>query len=531
MGRLRGLQAKMTATYVLVTAAAVLLVEAAAIGLLVPSAVSASDLKTRVQSTAAALAQSASTVWAKKGSAPTGAEFPLGSAESPVRPGQAQADSAGGIVVNRTTSGYTPGQAPAPAAVLVATDGTVLATSYPAQYPIGSRPSLPYDPAQQSKAGGISTTDGGKILWAVVPVTSQPTPLKSVTPPKPSPAGPTPGSSADASPSSGSPTAAASPAVAPSPILGTVFVQVPAAATLGGARDLGPSLRAATVVLILLLPVGAVFGYLASRRTVRRLRQLEASAARVAAGDLDSRVDVAGSDELAGLEAGFNAMAEQLQGSLTAERQLSGAAARATERARIARELHDSVSQDVFSLGLLAGGLRKALPEESPLRPEVEAMERTSRRALREMQALLLELRPVSLDDVGLPQALEELCRAYRSRLGIDIHADVGDIDATAPVEHGVLRIAQEALANAVKHADPTSIWLTVHQDDGVVQVRVRDDGAGFDPEPGAGQLGLGLGLQSMRERVSELGGELALESEPGAGTTLSVIVPAGAGR
>ncbi len=531
MGRLRGLQAKLTATYVVVTAAAVLLVEAVAIGLLVPSAVSASDLKTRVQSTAATLAESASTVWAKKGSTPTGAEFPLGSAESPVRPGQAQADSAGGIVVNRTTSGYTPGQAPAPAAVLVATDGMVLATSYPAQYPIGSHPPLPYDPAQQFKGGGTASTGGGKVIWAVAPVTVDPTPSKSANPAKPSPVVLTPGSPSDASSSSASPSAVPSPTPAAAHVHGTVFVQVAAAATLGGARDLGPSLRTAAIVLLLLLPVGAVFGYLASRRTVRRVRQLEASAARVAAGDLDQRVDVAGSDELAGLEAGFNAMAEQLQGSLTAERQLSGAAARATERARIARELHDSVSQDVFSLGLLAGGLRKALPGESPLRPEVEAMERTSRRALREMQALLLELRPVSLDDVGLPQALEELCRAYGSRLGIDIHADIGDIDATAPVEHGVLRVAQEALANAVKHADPTSIWLTVHQDDGVVQVRVRDDGAGFDPEPGAGQLGLGLGLQSMRERVTELGGELAVESEPGAGTTLSVIVPAGAGR
>ena len=225
-------------------------------------------------------------------------------------------------------------------------------------------------------------------------------------------------------------------------------------------------------------------------------------------------------------------MAEQLQGvDGTQNGSLSGAAARATERARIARELHDSVSQDVFSLGLLAGGLRKALPDESPLQPEVEAMEATSRRALREMQALLLELRPVSLEDIGLRQALDELCCAYRSRLGLDIHADIGELRRDRP---GGARSAPHRPRGPGERRQarrPHHIWLTVHQDDGVVQVRVRDDGTGFDPEPGSGQFGLGLGLQSMRERVNELGGQLAVESQPGAGTTLSVIVPAGAGR
>jgi signal transduction histidine kinase len=250
----------------------------------------------------------------------------------------------------------------------------------------------------------------------------------------------------------------------------------------------------------------------------------------VAGGDLAQRVEVSGRDELAGLESSFNTMAEQLQGSMEAERQLSGAAARAAERTRIARELHDSVSQDLFSLGLLAGGLRRALPADSAMQPEVEALERTSRRAMREMQALLLELRPVALDDVGLSAALTELCQAYRTRLGIEVRVDIQELTASSAVEHGVLRIAQEGLANAVKHGDPSTIWLSVRQLDGRIQVTVRDDGVGFDPAPAVTGGGVGLGLRSMRERVGELGGDLVVESEPGTGTTLSVEVPASGG-
>ena len=322
----------------------------------------------------------------------------------------------------------------------------------------------------------------------------------------------------------------------PSPIGGadggvaaTVYVQVPEGATVAGVRDLGPSLKTATLVLVLLLPVGAAFGYLSTRRTVRRVRTLEDLTTHIATGDLDHRANVSGSDELTGLETGFNTMAERLSDSIDAERQLSGAAARAAERTRIARELHDSVSQDLFSLGLLAGGLRKALPDGSPLQPEVAAMESTSKRAIREMQALLLELRPIPMEDVGLSAALTELCNAYRTRLGVDVSLELGDLHASPAVEHGVLRVAQESLANAVKHGDPSRISLSVAQQDGLVRVRVVDDGCGFEDGPDAVRT-LGLGLASMRERVGELGGELVVESRPGAGTTVSASVPAGVG-
>jgi signal transduction histidine kinase len=515
--RLTGLQAKMTASYVVVTAAAVLLVEVVAIGLLVPSAVSASDLQARVQSTAGRIATESGNLWTKQGFAPTGPDFPNGAGVADPRPGTAEADDAGGIVVDRTTGGYVRGQAAVPVGLLVDRSGMVLASSYPAQFPVGSRPQLPYDPATDFKNHGTASTDGGQVTWAVLPVLVSTPPVKS--------SNPAASAQATASPSGHAP-------VPPGQqVVGSVYVQVASDASVGGTRDIGPSVRIGLLVLLLLLPVGAAFGFLSTRRTVSRVRRLEATTARVAGGDLDQRVDVSGRDELGGLESGFNTMAEQLQESIEAERQLSGSAARADERTRIARELHDSVSQDVFSLSILAGGLRKALPETSILRPEVDAMERTSRRALREMQALLLELRPVAVDDIGLSDALTELCVAYRSRLGIDVRPDIGPLETTVAVEHGVLRVTQEALANAIKHADPTAITVSVQQSDGCVRVKVHDDGVGFDPVHSVDGKSLGLGLESMRQRVAELAGQIAVESVPGGGTTVTVEIPASGER
>ena len=152
-------------------------------------------------------------------------------------------------------------------------------------------------------------------------------------------------------------------------------------------------------------------------------------------------------------------------------------------------------------------------------------MEQTATQTMHEMQALL-ELRPVVLEDAGLIPALEELCSAYQERLGVTIDADLDPVTLAPPAEHAVLRIVQEALANAVKHAQPNRIRLRLHHQDGQVAVTVTDDGAGFDPSLATQRHGMGLGL--MRERVAELGGTLQLDSTPGQGTTVQILLPGG---
>jgi signal transduction histidine kinase len=504
-----GLRAKMAGSYVLVTAAAVAVVEAVMLVVVVPGLLSGTPdpRMPLVEFTARDIATSAEQLTAHLGRLPEASQFPVGEADLQLPPGQARMTADGeGVRIPYTTT-VQDSDAPMSLALLTDLQGRIVSSSYPSRYPagrvigepgVGPLPTGIIDKLGANRKGydAESTVAGAGVLWAVVAVYAAP-----------------PGT--DLSDRSAAP-------------IGLVYVQVPAAAKLPAPAGRGPSvwtnlsvqLGIGLLVLLAALPVGAVFGLLSTRRLLRRLRHLATSTAAVAAGDYRRRVPVYGGDEVATLEAGFNRMAEQLTGAMATERALAGAG----ERARIARELHDSISQDLFSLRLLAGGLRRALPADSPLHPRVEAMERTMSGTLHEMQALLLELRPVALRDAGLLAALDELCRAYSDRLGITVEADLEPIELDPATEPTVLRVVQEALANAVKHARPSRVVLRVRDaGEGRAELSVSDDGAGFDPARAAERHGMGLDL--MRERVTEVGGELQLESAPGEGTTVRVTL------
>jgi HAMP domain-containing protein len=441
-----GLRAKMTASYVLVTAAAVVLVEAVALGVVVPKVLSRSDRTALLQATAGGLASSVPRQGPLRDQLPTPAVFRLGEPGLGLGPGEAAATDAATAVLIPFTSTAQDDSRPMSLALLVDSGGRIVVSSYPARYPVGARladlavGALPAVVRTRPlsawyKGNGIDRTASGDVVWAAAPVTN---PSKGEV----SPAGKAP---------VGQPLPPTGPAV-----LGTVYVQVPASvrlpplagvASLSTLEWLLPELLIGLLVLAGSVPVGIAFGFLSTRRLIGRLRRLGASTVAVADGDFRHRLPASGADEVAQLERNFNRMAERLTAAVAAERQLAGA----SERARIGRELHDSISQDLFSLRLLAGGLRKALPAGSPLITQVETMERTATGTMHEMQALLLELRPVALDGAGLLPALDELCRAYRDRLGVTVHAELQPVELAPEVEHAVLRIVQEALANAVK--------------------------------------------------------------------------------
>jgi signal transduction histidine kinase len=141
------------------------------------------------------------------------------------------------------------------------------------------------------------------------------------------------------------------------------------------------------------------------------------------------------------------------------------------------------------------------------------------------MQAMLLELRPVDLEDADLVPAIAGLCHAYQARLGIKVSAELGEVSLDPGTEHAVLRVTQEVLGNAARHGQPETILVRLGQLDGEVTVEIRDDGSGFDPQDIADRRGMGLAL--MRERVSELGGELQVNAAPGEGTAVLVRLPA----
>jgi signal transduction histidine kinase len=239
----------------------------------------------------------------------------------------------------------------------------------------------------------------------------------------------------------------------------------------------------------------------------------------VADGDYSVILPGTGRDEVGRLEAHFTTMTQQLSSALAAERDRATGDARDAERARIAREVHDAISQHLFALRMIAAGMRRADPDNQQAR----AIEHISEEALRDTQALLIELRPVSLNGAGLASALREICAAYHDRLGVTVDASLDDVTVPAPVEHALLRIAQEALANAVRHGHASELAVSVTRHEGHVELTVRDAGSGFD----AAAAHPGRGLTHIRDRAAELGGTLRVDSAPGRGTTITAWVPA----
>ena len=200
------------------------------------------------------------------------------------------------------------------------------------------------------------------------------------------------------------------------------------------------------------------------------------------------------------------------------------------ERHRIARDLHDSVSQSLFSLTLHTRTAelaltRAGLDADSELGRPLQQVSELTRGALAEMRALIFELRPGALAEEGLGAALSKHSAAVTAREGLDIAVAVPDerLPLAVDQEEHLYRLAQEALHNAVKHANAGHAWIELVSDDAEVVLIVRDDGVGFDPNerhPGH------LGLETMQDRATQIGAVLTLESEPGAGTTIRVRVP-----
>jgi signal transduction histidine kinase len=196
------------------------------------------------------------------------------------------------------------------------------------------------------------------------------------------------------------------------------------------------------------------------------------------------------------------------------------------ERQRLARELHDSVSQVLFSIGLGARTIRTLLDRHDPARaiPSVEYIAQLAEMGTAEMRALLFELRPESLAQEGLVAALTKQAAALRARHRLAVETALCDEpDVPLVVKEAAYRIAQEATHNTVKHARASRITLRLTCDARTVALEVHDDGQGFDP---GGRFPGHLGLVSMRERVERLGGTLAIESAPGQGTRVVVHLP-----
>jgi signal transduction histidine kinase len=193
------------------------------------------------------------------------------------------------------------------------------------------------------------------------------------------------------------------------------------------------------------------------------------------------------------------------------------------ERRSISRELHDEVGQSLTALAMEAG-TAAALAEGTPgLRQRLQSIQRLAETSMSTVRNLALLLRPSMLDDLGLVPALRWQAREVAKRSGMKVRVLADDLADTLPDAHNtcIYRVVQEALNNSVRHAHARSVRIQVSGGASNVQLAIEDDGDGFDTRQACG-----LGLAGMAERVRNAGGHFQIDSTPGCGTTLSVMLP-----
>ena len=290
--------------------------------------------------------------------------------------------------------------------------------------------------------------------------------------------------------------------------------------------------RPVLVAMTLTLFAGLVANLVLVRIALRPLRDLEATAGQVWRGDLEARVrpsPVADRDMMR-VGGAINLLLDGLVADREQSRRLASAviSAQDQERARIARELHDSSAQTLTALVLqLAAAARD---ERDPaLAARLEEIRGTAAAVLEEVRVLSHTVHPRVLDDLGLVAALEWLVRRTRAASGMDIEVLAGDEAAPYPVPPAagsvLYRVAQEALANAVRHSRAAKVRVQLDATPQRAVLEVADDGVGFDLDE-AERRRPGMGLFSMRERTALVDGSLEIVSSAGAGTRVIASIP-----
>ena len=192
------------------------------------------------------------------------------------------------------------------------------------------------------------------------------------------------------------------------------------------------------------------------------------------------------------------------------------------ERQRLARELHDSVSQQLFAASMLLSAMTESEQDEREKKPLVQ-VERVVQQAQLEMRALLLHLRPAALNNKSLAQGLEELLIELKEKVTFDIRFRLEEVSLSKGAEDHLFRIAQETLSNTLRHAQATEVDVLFVERDGLVIFRVQDNGVGFEENAGKGGS---YGLQNVKERAIEIGGTCKIVSVPSQGTIVEVKLP-----
>jgi NarL family two-component system sensor histidine kinase LiaS len=290
-----------------------------------------------------------------------------------------------------------------------------------------------------------------------------------------------------------------------------------------------------TIIALSVLIEGFIIGYVVAVRFQRKVNLLHLSILQLSRGNLTTRIPLSGNDTFDKIYYDFNDMSASIEKRIQLLQKLgeenvrlqvsSNEAAVLEERKRLARDLHDTVSQQLFALHLSASTLAKIIDiDPSKSREIIEQLTQVSSHAQKQMRGLIAQLRPVELEGRSLEQAIQkwfpDYCRHNQLLGTIDVRLSEHISDA---LEHQLFMIVQEAMANVVKHADAKHVELTLQELNHLYVLQIIDDGQGFNN--GKVQTN-SYGLSTMRERAQKLGGEIEIFSKAGAGTRIKVQIP-----
>jgi signal transduction histidine kinase len=279
------------------------------------------------------------------------------------------------------------------------------------------------------------------------------------------------------------------------------------------------------VGLLVVSLVGGIFGFFSTWGLIERLRAIAAATTRFATGQYNQHLPVTATDEIGQLAAHFNQMAEQLAEHLAREKILAEQNARLEERARLSRDLHDSVKQQVFALAVQVELARSLLDQdETAAREHLGFADELSYQVQQELTTLIHALRPADLQAKGLAVALRDYATTWsrQSRIEVDL-----SLPQTCPLpsslEEALWRVTQEALSNVARHSQGSLVRLHLAWTEQQVTLSLSDNGQGFDVQASEQK---GLGLRSIRERMEQVGGTVLIQSTRGRGTQIVARCP-----
>lgn len=278
--------------------------------------------------------------------------------------------------------------------------------------------------------------------------------------------------------------------------------------------------NSAVVLTVSAVVIGTIFSFLIARGLVKRLKSVSETATAWGRGDFSQRNRDRGKDEIGILARDMNKVAAQLENLMHTRQELAAL----DERNRLARDLHDSVKQQVFATTMNLGAalaLWERNPQEALQRVDTAAA--LSRQSQHELTQLIQTLRPAQFSEQNLVVALREYFSIWQRNTGIAIQLTLPPNlnEIPSDIQEMLYRICQEAFSNIARHSGATSAKLVIEAKLGEVVIRISDDGHGFDPSKPSS----GLGLKSMSERVQSLGGKFKITSGP-AGTQIIAALP-----